>query len=69
MIPLALHTHFKGGLYRVVTVAKHSETDEQLVIYKSLETGVDFARPLSMWSEEVDWPDGTRGPRFKLAGD
>ena len=48
-----LYDHYKGGRYEVITLAKHSETDETLVIYKSIHFGSVHARPLSMWFEMV----------------
>jgi hypothetical protein len=62
------YRHFKGGLYTVVGVARHSETEEEHVVYRPLsgEQGL-WVRPLSMWEEPVD-RDGYRGPRFVQVG-
>lgn len=62
------YKHFKGGRYRVLGMAKHSETEEPLVIYISLSSGDFFARPPAMWQEKVLWPDGEMKPRFVLEG-
>jgi hypothetical protein len=43
--------HYKGGIYEIITLANHSETQEALVIYKSIPFGSVYARPLSMWQE------------------
>lgn len=51
------YQHYKGGIYEVITLCRHSETDEVLVIYKSELFGSIHARPLSMWFEVV----GTTG--------
>jgi hypothetical protein len=58
------YQHFKGGRYYVLMVAKHSETQEPLVVYVSLTSGDVFARPLAMWTEEVLWPGGEKRSRF-----
>ncbi len=65
LIP-GIYEHFKGGRYHVLTVAKHTETEEPLVVYVALKDGGMFARPLSMWTEEVLWPDGNKRSRFVL---
>lgn len=63
-IPVGIYQHYKGPYYRVMEVAKHSETDEDLVIYRALygDKGV-WARPLSMFTETVE-KDGMTIPRF-----
>ena len=63
-IVLGSYQHFKGGIYEVMGVAKHSENStEELVIYKREKDGSLWARPVSMWSEHVE-RDGYSGPRF-----
>lgn len=49
-----IYRHYKGGKYKVLTLCKHSETDETLVIYKSIHFGSIHARPLSMWFDDID---------------
>lgn len=52
--------HFKGGLYKIVAIATHTETKENLVIYQSLKDNKTWARPYAMFTSEVDkdkYPD------------
>lgn len=64
--PGQIWRHFKGGVYRVLCLAKHSETGEELVIYTSDDGGgTVWARPASMWLETVE-RDGKSQPRFEL---
>ena len=57
MIELGLYQHYKGGLYEVVGIGKHSESLEELVVYRTYyapgHLGDFWARPIGMWSEEV----------------
>lgn len=63
------YRHFKGGEYRVLDMAKHSETQEDMVVYRALYgTGGLWVRPASMWDEHVE-RDGYSGPRFVRIGD
>ena len=58
------YRHFKGNEYGVIGPARHSETLEELVVYRALyDNGGLWVRPAAMWSEIVD-RDGYRGPRF-----
>ena len=63
-----LYRHFKGNLYRLLYVAKHSETLAPMVVYQALygEQGI-WVRPAHMWNETVD-RDGYCGPRFTYIG-
>ena len=58
------YRHFKGKEYQVIGTARHSETLEEMVVYRALYgDGGLWVRPAAMWSELVE-RDGYRGPRF-----
>ena len=59
------YKHYKGGEYKVITMATHTESNEPLVIYKSMLFGSIYARPLNMWFEEVELNDGSKISRFR----
>jgi hypothetical protein len=66
-IKKGIYEHYKGKQYRVLGVAKHSETLEDLVVYEALyenELSQIWVRPLSMFLEEVEVAGQTL-PRFK----
>ena len=62
------YRHFKGNEYRLLYVARHSETLENMVVYQALygERGI-WVRPAAMWNEIVE-RDGYQGPRFEYIG-
>ena len=62
------HRHFKGNEYEVLFTAKHSETLEEMVVYKALYgAGEVWVRPAKMWNETVE-KDGKIIPRFTYLG-
>ena len=69
MIQLGIYQHFKGNYYKVIGIAKHSETLEEMVVYKALYGNGDvWIRPLSMFTTKVDkekYPDINQEYRFE----
>jgi hypothetical protein len=69
LIPLGVYRHYKGNEYEVTGFAKHSETLEDMVIYKALYGGRGtWVRPLSMWENPIEI-DGRTVKRFEFIGD
>ena len=65
MVQLGKYKHYKGNEYEVIGVAKHSETMEELVVYRALYgEGELWVRPLEMFLEKVE-VDGKMIPRFE----
>ncbi|AQS58644.1 DUF1653 domain-containing protein [Desulforamulus ferrireducens] len=53
-LPPGRYKHFKGNYYQVIGVAKHSETEEPLVVYRSEKDNSLWVRPLAMFTEQVE---------------
>lgn len=68
MIRPGRYRHYKGGEYEVIGAARHSETEEELVVYRALhgDEGL-WVRPTTMFLEAVVI-DGRAVPRFQLIG-
>ena len=61
-----IYRHYKGNDYQVMGVVRHSETEEYLVLYKTLYGDYSsWVRPYSMFTDEAD-VDGQCQPRFRL---
>jgi hypothetical protein len=68
-LPLGRYRHYKGNAYQVVGVARHSETDELLVVYRCLYGDESlWVRPLAMFTETVVVGE-RQVPRFSRIGD
>ena len=63
-----IYKHFKGGIYRVIGVGKHSESLDEMVVYQSVSDGGIWVRPVAMWDEKVE-RDGKILSRFQYIGD
>lgn len=67
-IPLGTYRHYKGNQYEVIGFAKHSETLEDMIIYRALYgEGGTWVRPLSMWDNPIK-VDGKTVKRFEYVG-
>lgn len=67
-LALGKYKHYKGSFVKVLGIAKHSETLEEMVFYKHLDNnqeGKFWVRPLKMFLEEVE-VNGKRVPRFEF---
>ncbi len=63
-IPLGKYRHFKGNEYEVIGIAKHSEDEEAMVVYRALYgDGILWIRPADMWNETIT-RDGKTFLRF-----
>jgi len=67
-ISSGLYQHFKGNYYEVIDIAKHSETEEEYVVYRPLkgDSGT-WIRPLNMFTETIE-RDGKVLSRFQYMG-
>ncbi len=68
-LPLGRYRHYKGNFYQVIGIARHSETEEQLVVYRKLYDDHSlWVRPLGMFQEKVI-VDGRPVARFAWMGE
>ena len=64
-----VYRHYKGGIYRVLAIAKHTENLEDLVVYEALyDNHQIWCRPISMWNDNVEY-NGMIIKRFQLIED
>jgi hypothetical protein len=64
--PGQIWQHYKGGRYEIIAMCNHTDTNEVLVIYRSLSFGGFHARPYSEWHDEMKDGEFWLGKRFKL---
>jgi hypothetical protein len=67
--PNQIYTHYKGGRYRIITVAEeatNAREGELLVVYASVEDGRVWCRDFEEFTESVTLPNGETQPRFVL---
>ena len=68
-IPKGIYKHFKGHIYKVIGIAKHSETLEEQVVYVSISDDTDiWVRPAAMFLDVIE-RDGKRFQRFEFLGE
>ncbi|MEG6521218.1 DUF1653 domain-containing protein [Desulfotomaculum sp. 1211_IL3151] len=67
MLRLGKYKHFKGTYYEALYLAKHSETEEPMVVYRCEKDGSLWVRPLKMFTEKVE-RNGQRIDRFEYIG-
>jgi hypothetical protein len=66
-LPLGIYEHYKGNRYEVLGVSRHSETYEELVVYRGQYGSHDlWVRPLNSFLDNVTLPDGKVVERFRL---
>ena len=64
-----IYRHFKGNVYEILTIANHTETMEEMVVYHEVDGEAVYARPLEMFMSKVDkkkYPDVSQEYRFEL---
>lgn len=63
-----VYRHYKGDFYVILGIATHTETEEELVVYRSLRSDSIWVRPLAMFMGSVD-KDGQTVQRFQFVSE
>lgn len=67
-IKKGIYEHYKGNRYRVIALAKHSESHEDMVVYQNIaDSNKIWVRPLAMFMEKIEF-NGEVVARFKYIG-
>lgn len=64
-----IYKHFKGNVYEILAIAKHTETMEEMVVYQEVDGEATYTRPLEMFVSKVDkekYPEVLQTYRFEL---
>lgn len=49
-----IYRHYKGNIYKIIALARHSETGEDMIVYQNVDKGDIWVRPKSMWNEVIN---------------
>ena len=49
-----IYRHYKGNKYKIIALGRHSESQEEVVIYQNIDKGDIWVRPKSMWNEVIN---------------
>ena len=60
-----IYRHYKGNKYKIIALGRHSESQEEVVIYQNIDKGDIWVRPKSMWNEVINI-NGKEVMRFSL---
>ena len=61
------YRHYKGNVYKIIALGRHSETLEDMVVYQSVETGEVWVRPKAMWNDVIPQSLSHKGLRENSA--
>ena len=48
------YKHYKGNIYKIIALAKHSENLEDMIVYQAISDGKTWVRPKYMWNDVID---------------